>query len=95
MRRGQRKSLYRRERDYLEGPHEEEKIQHKALRRGKNLVFSENTCLEKEKVRSKVTTTKVGVGLKSRVSGDGLEFSLCESTEEASRNQERRKTSQQ
>ena len=66
MRRGRRKDLYRRERDSLEGPHEEAEIQRKALRRGKNLAFSEDICLEKEKVRSKVTPRKVGVGLKGR-----------------------------
>ena len=64
MRRGRRKDLYRTERDSLEGPHEEAEIQRKALRRGKNLAFSEDTCLEKEKVRSKVAPRKVGVGLK-------------------------------
>ena len=32
----------------------------------KNLAFSENTCLEKERVRSKVTPRKVGMGLKRR-----------------------------
>ena len=41
-------------------------IQRKALRRGINLAFSEDTCLEKERVRSKVTPRKVGVGLKRR-----------------------------
>ena len=66
VRRSQRKALYRRERDSLEEPHEEAEIQRKALRRGKNLAFSENTCLEKERVRSKVTPRKVGVGLKQR-----------------------------
>ena len=66
MRRDRRKDLYRREKDSLEGPHEEAEIQRKALRRGKNLAFSENTCLEKERVRSKVTPRKVGVGLKRR-----------------------------
>ena len=66
MRRGRRKDLYKRESDSLEGPHEEAEIQRKALRRGKNLVFSEETCLEKESVRSKVTPRKVGVGLKRR-----------------------------
>ena len=49
VRRGQRKAL---ERDALEGPHEEAKIRRKALRRGKNLAFSENTCLEKKRVLS-------------------------------------------
>ena len=66
MRTGRRKDLYRRERDSLEGPHEEAEIQRKALRRGKSLAFSEDTCLEKERVRSKVTSRKVGVGLKRR-----------------------------
>ena len=64
MRRGRRNDLYRTERDSLEGPHEEAEIQHKALRRGKNLAFSEDTCLQR--VRSKVTPRKVGVGLKRR-----------------------------
>ena len=64
--RGRRKGLYRRERDSLEWLHDEAKIQRKALRRGKNLAFSEDTCLEKERVRSKVTPRKVGVGLKRR-----------------------------
>ena len=31
------------------GVHEEAEIQRKALRRGKNLAFSEDTCLEKKK----------------------------------------------
>ena len=66
MRRDRRKDLYRRERESLEGPHEEAEIQRKALRRGKNLAFSEDTCLVKERVRSKVTPRKVGVGLKRR-----------------------------
>ena len=50
MRRDRRKDLYRTERDSLEGPQEEAEIQRKALRRGKNLAFSEDTCLEKEKL---------------------------------------------
>ena len=41
-------------------------MQHKALRREKNLDFSEDTCLEKERARSKVTPRKVGVELKRR-----------------------------
>ena len=49
VRRGRRKALYRRERDSLEGPHEEAEIQHKALRRGKNLAFREDACSEKKK----------------------------------------------
>ena len=66
MRRGRRKALYKRERDPLERLHKEAEIQRKALRRGKNLAFSKDTCLEKERVRSKVTPRKVGVGLKWR-----------------------------
>ena len=66
MRRGRKKALYGKERESLEGPREEAEIQRKALRRGKNLAFSEDTCLEKERVRSKVTLRKVGVGLKRR-----------------------------
>ena len=61
MRRDRRKDLYRTERDSLDGPHVEAEIQRKALRRGKNLAFSEDTCLEKERVRSKVTPRKVGL----------------------------------
>ena len=61
MRRGRRKDLYRRERDSLEGPHKEAEIQRETLRRGKNVAISEDTCLEKERVRSKVTPRKVGV----------------------------------
>ena len=59
MRRGRRKALYRRERESLEGPHDEAEIQRTALRRGKNLAFSEERCLEKEIVRSKVTPKKL------------------------------------
>ena len=66
MRRGQRKALYRKQRDSLEGPREEAEIQRKPLRRGKKLAFSEVTCLEKERVRSKVTPREVGFGLKRR-----------------------------
>ena len=66
MRRGRRKDLYRTERDSLEWPHEEAEIQRKALRRGKNLAFSEDTCLEKDRVRLKVTPRKVRVELKRR-----------------------------
>ena len=48
MRRDPRKALYRRERDSLERLHEEAEIQRKTLRRGKNLAFSQDTCLEKK-----------------------------------------------
>ena len=49
VRRGRSKALYRRERDSLEGTHEEAEIQRKALRQVKNLALSEDTCLEKER----------------------------------------------
>ena len=61
-----RKALCRRERDYLEEPHEEAKIQRKAMTRGNNFAFSKDTCLQKERVRLKVAPRKVGVGLKRR-----------------------------
>ena len=38
----------------------------KALRQAKNLTFSKDTYLEKERVRSKVTPRKVGLGLKQK-----------------------------
>ena len=60
VRRGWRKALYRRERNSLEGPHEEAEIQRKSLRRGNNLACSKDTCLQKERVRSKMTPRKVG-----------------------------------
>ena len=66
MRTNRGKDLYRTVKDSLEGPHEEAEIQRKALRRGKNLAISKDTCLEKERLRSKVTTRKVGVGFKRR-----------------------------
>ena len=50
VRRGRRKTLYRRVRNSLEKPQKEAKIQCKTLRRGKNLAFKENKCLEKESV---------------------------------------------
>ena len=49
VRRGRRKALYRRARDSFEGAHDEAETQRKDLRRGKNLAFSEDTCLVKKK----------------------------------------------
>ena len=63
VRRSRKKALDSTERNSLERPHEEAEIQRKALRRGKNLAFSKDTCLEKERVRSKVALKKVGVRL--------------------------------
>ena len=65
-RRYQRKALYRRQMNSSERLQEEVEIQRKALKRGKNLAFSEDACLEKERVRSKVTPRKFEVGLKRR-----------------------------
>ena len=57
--RGRRKALYRKEKDFSKGSHEQVEIPCKALRREKNLAFSEDTCLEKKRVRSKVTPEKL------------------------------------
>ena len=59
MRRGRRKALHGREREFLEGFNEEAEIQRKASRREKKLAFSEDTCLRKERVRWKVTQEKL------------------------------------
>ena len=67
MRRGRRKALHRRERDSIKEPHEEAEIQRKALRRGKNLAFSEDACLEKERVPSKVTPSWSGIETEAEV----------------------------
>ena len=66
MIRGQRKALYRREKDFLDWPHEEAERQRKVLKPAKNLAFSEDTCLQKKRVQSKVTPRKVVVELKRR-----------------------------
>ena len=66
MRRGRKIVLYRTKTDSLEESHDQPEIQRKALRQEKNLAFSEDTCLDKETVRSKVILSKVGVGLKYR-----------------------------
>ena len=50
-RRGRRKALYRRERNSLEGPHEETEILSKALRRRNNLTLSKDTCLQMKRGR--------------------------------------------
>ena len=47
--------------------HEEAEIQHKDMSRGKNLPLSKETCLEKERVLSKVTPKQVGMALKRRL----------------------------
>ena len=62
VRRGRRKDLFRKDMDSLERTHEEAEIQRKTLRPEKNLAFSEDTCLENERVRSKVTQKKLEWG---------------------------------
>ena len=72
MRRGRRKDLYRTERDSSKGPHEEVEIQRKALRRGKNLAFSEDTCLETKSAvegHPKKSWSGIETGDGSRVKG--------------------------
>ena len=63
---GPQKRFIQKREELLRGAHDEAEIQRKALRRGKSLGFSEDTCLEKERVQSKVTPRKVGVGIKRR-----------------------------
>ena len=61
MRRAEEK-LYTEERGtFCRGPTRKQRY-----RRGKSLAFSKDRCLKKERVRSKVTPRKVGVGLKRR-----------------------------
>ena len=55
--------VQKRERDSIEDLHAETEIQRKVLIRGKNLAFSEDTCLEKKKVRSKMIPRKIEVRL--------------------------------
>ena len=58
--------LYTEERDPLEVSHAETYIQRTVLKRKKNLAFSEDTHLEKERLQSKMTPRKVRVELKRR-----------------------------
>ena len=81
VRKGQRKDLYRTESDSLEGPHEEAEIQRKAvLRHGKDLAFSEDTCLEKERKAVKGDPEKSWSGSETEGGVEqgevGLEISL-------------------
>ena len=67
---GRRKALYRRERDSLEGLHVEAQIQREALRRGKNLAFSKDTCLEKGRVQSKVAPKNGSSGIETKAGAE-------------------------
>ena len=62
VRTGRRNVFYKK--GLLGEPHEEAEIQCKAMKRGKNLALSKHICSEKERVPSKVTQSKVVVGLK-------------------------------
>ena len=75
MKRGRRKASHRKERDSLEELYVEAELLRNSLRQEKNLAFSKNTRLEKERVQSKVTPKKVGVGLKR--SGELSKKKLC------------------
>ena len=66
MIRGRRKALYRKERDWLEGIHEEAEIERKVFKKRKHMAFSKDTCSEKERVGSKRIPKKVGVALKRK-----------------------------
>ena len=70
MRRDRRKDLYRKERDSLEGPHDEAEIQRNALRRGKNLAFSKDTCLEKGKSAVENDPKKSWSGIKTEAGAE-------------------------
>ena len=70
MRRGRRKALYRTTRDSLEGLHKEAEIQRKALRRGKNLAFSKDTCLEKERKAVKGDPKKSWSGVETEAGAE-------------------------
>ena len=50
----------------IRGPQKEAEIHCKALTWGKNLTFSEDKSLDKERVLSKVITRKIGVGFKRK-----------------------------
>ena len=63
---GPKKSFIQKRQKLLGGSREKAEIQREALKRGKNLAFSKETCLEKQRVQSKVTPRKVGVGLEWR-----------------------------
>ena len=76
MKRGRRKDLYRTESDSLEGPHDEAQIQRRALRPGNNLALSEDTCLVKERVRSKVTPEKSWSGIETDAGVEKEEIEL-------------------
>ena len=66
-----KKGCVQKRKDSMNGLNEEAEIHRKALRRGKNLAFSEDTCLEKERLWLKVTLRKVGVVVMRRKELDG------------------------
>ena len=76
MRSGKRKFVKKRERDSLEGPNEETKIQRKALRLGRSLTLSKKKgkCLEEGDPKKRWG----GIGAEGKVEKDkgGREISL-------------------
>ena len=80
-----KKSFIQKREGLLRVPHEEAEIQCKTYRRGKNLAFSEDTCLENVRVRLKMIPKKVRVGLKRRRDPSkrrlGWRLAWCGSTE--------------
>ena len=63
----QRKVLYKRERDALEGPHEEAETQRMALRRGRDFGLQRRYMFRKGKSAVEGDPKKVGVWLKRRL----------------------------
>ena len=63
---GPKKSFGQQKEDSLEGLNEEAEIRRKALERRKNLAFSEDTKLQKERARLYLISRKVVVRLKRR-----------------------------
>jgi len=63
---GRMNVLYSWERDSLEGPHDAEAMERRALKRGKNFVWRDWTREPKERVWSKVTPKNFEVRLKVR-----------------------------
>ena len=64
MRTGQRKALYRMERDSLEGPQDADAMDLRAFSLGMYFLFRVEIWESKERVQSNLIPRKVGVGLK-------------------------------
>ena len=79
VRRGRRKALYRRESNSLKGPHEEAEIQRQALRRRKNLAFSEDTSLGigKSAVKGDPKKSRSGIETEAELNRKRLSWRLA------------------